>query len=246
MVLQLHGQIHKFLIALRQILGQAGDRLRRAHAGYDVLALGVDQILAVDPLLAGRGVTRKGHAGTGRIAHVAEYHRLYVDRRAPVAGDIVHAAVYDGAGVVPGTEHGLDRFHQLHPRLLRELLALHRVLIDSLKAGDQLLHVLGRQLRIELHALGFLHLVDDLLKERLRHLHNHVGEHLDKSAVGIIGKTGVAGLFGKALHRHIVQAQVEDRVHHTGHGSTGARTHRHQQRIVVVAEFLALDPFQHF
>ena len=65
---------------------------------------------------------------------VAEDHRLHVDGGAPVVGDLVHAAVDVGAGVVPGTEHGLDGLHELDLRIGREVLALF-LLIVSLEAA---------------------------------------------------------------------------------------------------------------
>ena len=53
---------------------QLGDGLGGAHAGDHVLALGVDQELAEELLLAGGGVAGEGNAGAGVIAHVAEDH----------------------------------------------------------------------------------------------------------------------------------------------------------------------------
>jgi hypothetical protein len=93
------------------------------------------------------------------VAGVAEDHLLHVDGGAPVVGDVVHAAVDVGAGVVPGAEHGLDGLDQLTLRVLRERLALV-VLIDLLEGTDQLLQILGGQVDVVLDALGFLHLVD--------------------------------------------------------------------------------------
>ena len=77
----------------RRLVGAGGDPrrlgqvLRRAGAGDHVLALGVEQELAVEGLLAGRGVAGEGDAGGRGVAHVAEDHRLDVDRRAPVLRD---------------------------------------------------------------------------------------------------------------------------------------------------------------
>ena len=50
------------------------------------------------------------------VAGVAERHGLHVDGGAPVVGDLVHAAIDVGAGVIPGAEHGLDGLHQLNLR----------------------------------------------------------------------------------------------------------------------------------
>jgi hypothetical protein len=60
-------------------------------------------------------------------ALVAEHHLLDVDRRAPVVGDVVDAAVGDGAVAHPGVEHSADREPQLVLRVLRERLARVRL-----------------------------------------------------------------------------------------------------------------------
>ncbi|KTT89630.1 hypothetical protein NS44R_14985, partial [Mammaliicoccus sciuri] len=76
--------------------------LRRADAGDDVLALGVDQELAVELALAGRRVARERNAGRRGLAHVAEHHRLHVDRGAPRLRNVVQLAIGHRAGVHPG------------------------------------------------------------------------------------------------------------------------------------------------
>ena len=216
---------------------ELGDGGGGAHAGHHVLALGVDEVLAEEGLLAGGGVAGEGHAGAGAIAGVAEDHGLDVDGGAPVVGDLVHAAVDIGAGVVPGTEHGLDGLHELDLGVLGELHALLG-LIELLEALHQLLHVVGVQLHVLLDALLLLQVVDDLLKTLLGQLHHHVGEHLDEPAVGVVSETGVVGLGGKALHGHVVEAQVQDGVHHAGHGGPGAGADGDQQGVGGVAELL--------
>ena len=111
------------LIRLRQLLLQLGDRLRRPDAGDDVLALRVDQELAVELLDAVRRIARERDARSRLIAGVAVHHRLHVDGRAPLRRDVVLAAVDDRAIVHPGAEHGADGAHQLIPRRRREVLA---------------------------------------------------------------------------------------------------------------------------
>ena len=239
MVFQLVRDFHKLCIALRQVLRKAGDRLRGADACDDVLALCVNEVLAKNALLTGGRVASERNTGSGGIAHVAEYHRLYVDRGAPVARDIVHAAVDDCARVVPRTEHRLDRLHQLYLRVLREFLA-HLFGINRLVTRDDLLEIVRGQVGIILCALALLDLVQNALKEGLAHLHDDIREHLDKAAVGVVGKARIAGLFRKALDGYVIQTEVEDRVHHAGHGGTRARTDGYQQRIRFVAEALAL------
>jgi hypothetical protein len=43
----------------------------------------------------------------------------------------------------------------------------------------------------------------------------------------------------QTLHRRVIQAEVEDRVHHPWHRNPCARSHRDEQRIGGVAKFLA-------
>ena len=239
-VLQLGGDLHKLVINLGHLLLQMGDGERGADTGHHVLALGVDQVLTEQGLLAGGGVAGEGNAGAAGLAAVAEHHGLHVDGGAPVVGDLVHAAVDVGAGVVPAAEHGLDGLDQLNLRVRGEVAA-HLGLVQVLELHDQSLHVVGVQLGVHLDALGFLHLVDDLLEVALAQLHDHVAEHLDETAVAVVGETGVAGLGGQTLDHLVVQAQVQDGVHHAGHGGTGAGTHRHQQGVGHVTELLAGD-----
>src|SRR3546814_79799 len=53
------------------------------------------------------------------------------------------------------------------------------------------------------------------------------------------GETGIARRRRKPLDRLVVEAQVQHRVHHAGHGYARAGAHRHQKRVGSVAELLA-------
>ena len=238
MVLQLVADVYKLVIDLRHDVLQLIDGLGGTDTGHHVFALGVHQELTKELLLAGGGVAGKGNAGTGGVAHVAEDHLLDVDSGAPGGGNVVHAAVVDGAGVVPGTEHGLDGAHKLLLGVLGELLAQLGAVLGLEHLG-QFLQVLGRQLGILGDAALLLHLVDELFKILLAHLHDDVGVHLDKTAVGIVGEPGVLGLLGEGLHHLVVETQVQDGIHHTGHGGPGAGADGNQQRVGHGAELLA-------
>ena len=241
--LQGGADLGELIVDLGHDLSQLVDGLGGADAGDDVFALGVHQELTEELLLAGSGVPGEGDAGTGGLAHVAEDHLLDVDGSAPRGGDVVHPAIVDGAGVVPAAEHGLDGAHQLLLGVLGEVLA-QLGLVFLLEHGGQLFEILGRELGVQLDAALFLHLVDELLKILLAHLHDDVGIHLDKPAVGVIGEAGVVGLLGKGLDHLVVEAQVEDGVHHAGHGGPGAGPDGDQQGVAHIAELLAGDVFQ--
>ena len=112
---------YELLVHFRHDLLESLNLLRGADAGNDVLALRVDEVLAVELLLAGGRVAGERNAGAGGVAHVAKDHALDVDGSAPVRRDIVHAAVINRTRVVPGAENSLDGFHELYLRILREL-----------------------------------------------------------------------------------------------------------------------------
>ena len=252
----LHGELHVLHVAvvvlqglahglelgkgLGELLGHLLDGHGGAHAGHHVLALGVGQELAHQLLLAGGGVTGEGHAGAAVVAHVAEGHGLDVDGGAPGTGDIVHAAVDNGAGVVPAAEHGLDGTHQLLLGVGGEVLA-DLGLVLGLELAGQLLQVLSGELHVLRDTALGLHLVDELLEVLLAHFHDHVGIHLDEAAIAVIGPAGVAGHLGDDLHHLFVQTQVQDGVHHAGHGGAGAGTDGDQQGVLQIAELLAGD-----
>jgi hypothetical protein len=63
-----------------------------------------------------------------------------------------------------------------------------------------------------------------------------IGIHLDKAAVGVIGKPRIAGFGGQPFHRFIIQTEIEHRIHHPRHGGTRTGAHRYQQRILGIAE----------
>ena len=112
---------------------------------------------------------------------------------------------------------------------------------DLKELAGQLLQVLGGELHILSDALLGLHLVNELLEILLAHLHDHVGVHLDKAAIAVPGPAGVIGLLCNDRHHVLVEAQIQDGVHHAGHGGPCAGADGNQQRILVIAELLAGD-----
>ena len=74
---------------------------------------------------------------------------------------------------------------------------------------------------------------------------HHVGIHGDETPVAVLGEAAVAGFFRHRLDRHVVEAEIEHRVHHARHRGARAGAHRHQQRILRVAEFFPGDAADH-
>src|SRR3546814_20477697 len=94
--------------------------LGRTETRYDVRTLRIDQEFAIIAILSGRGIAGEGNARGGRITHVSEYHRLHIDRRAPIPGNRVQPAVDFGPLSLPGTENGADGAPSLIVHIMRE------------------------------------------------------------------------------------------------------------------------------
>ena len=173
MAFQLLGNIHEFLITLRHIFFQFGDWLRCTHTCHHVLALGIDQILTVNTFCSCRGVSGKRNTSTGGISHVAEYHGLYVYSCSPVSRDIIHTAVNNRTGVVPGTEYCFYGSHQLIFGILREFLTL-RIFINAFKLNDDIFQIICSQIGVEFCSPGFFFFIQNSLEMRFGDFHNHV------------------------------------------------------------------------
>ena len=216
--------------------------MRGADAGDDILALRVDQEFAVISALAGRRIAGEGDAGGAGLTHVAEHHRLDVDRRAPTARNVVQPAIDLRPLGLPRSEHRADRAPQLILHVLRE--GLVPLLLDKALVGlDQPAQIVGRKLGVEGQALVLLGDLQRFLERAVIELQHHVRIHLDEAAVAVPSEARVSARGGQPLDRRVVEPQVEHRVHHPRHRGAGARADRDEQGIALVAEFLAGDPF---
>ena len=70
------------------------------------------------------------------------------------------------------------------------------------------------------------------------HAQHDATEQRDEAAVGVPAEALVAGQLDEAQQGLIVEAQVEDGVHHARHRELGAGANAHQQRVGRVAEAL--------
>ena len=128
-------------------------------------------------------------------------------------------------------------------RILREI-ALGLLFDDFLVLFNDFLQRLGVEIGVELGLLLLLLGVEDFVKSGLRNLQHDVPEHLNQAAVGIRRETWVVAALGESFHASVVQAKIENRVHHSRHGELGAGTHADQQRILALSELLALQLLQ--
>ena len=239
----LAGDVAQLLVAVGHHALEFADGQRRADAGDHIFALRVHQVLAEEDLLAGGGIAREADAGAGGFAQVAEDHGLHVDRCAQPVIDAIDAAIGLGALVHPTAEDGIAGSDQLLLGILRKVLAglfLHQLLV----LGDDLLQGFGLELVVELDLGALLDAVKDVLEALLGNIQNHVAEHLDQAAIGVIGKAGIVAELGQRFDGLVVEAQIENGVHHAGHGELGAGANADQQGIVTRAQLLALQLFQ--
>ena len=123
-------------------------------------------------------------------------------------------------------------------RVLRERLAgglLDELLVLLAEAAERV----GRHLGVVGDAVLLLGRVEQPVEVVALEVEDDAAVHRDEAPVGVVGEPGVAGLGGEALHRLVVEPEVEDRVHHPGHRELGAGAHAHEQRVGRVAELLA-------
>ena len=229
---------------------QVRDGLGVADARHHVLALRVDQEVAVELMRPVSGVAGERDARGGGVALVSEHHDLNVDSRAEVVRNAVLPAVQAGALVHPAAEYGLDGETELKRGVAREAdgavddelgvgLGVDAISEDALEFIDELAQVGCGEVGVAAHARDDLLGGDGVLEQVGIDAEHDVGEHLDESAVGVPREAVVARLGDEALDGLVVEAEVQDGVHHAGHGERGAGAHRDQKRIARVSEPLA-------
>ena len=197
---------------------EVGDGLGVADAGDDILALGINQKVTIELLSAVGRVARKSDAGRRGLPLVAKGHSLHVDGGAELVRNAMLLAVDAGALVHPAAKDGLDGKAQLKLRIVREDgLAVGDLELgiqgdldvlgeNALKGLDELLQVFGRKLGIDANAGNQACLGQRVLEQVGVDAHNDVGEHLNKAAVAIPGKTRVLRLGDESLNGVVVEA----------------------------------------
>ena len=237
------GGLAQLVIDFRQERLQLTDVQRRADARHHVLALRIHQELSVELLLAGGGIARKPDTRAARLPQIPKDHRLDVHGGPQRIGDVVHAPVVAGPGGIPGAEYGVPCHGELLPGVLRKGRAgffLNQLLIIP----DHLLEGLPIEVRVGNSFALFLDAFEDVVEIGFGDLQHDVAEHLEEAAVAVEGEPRVAGSGCERLRRFVIQPQVQDGVHHSGHRKFRAGADTHQQRILPRAELLPGNLFQ--
>ena len=241
MGLQRIADLYQLMIGVRHLALKLLDGPGGANARHDVLALGVDEVFAVKPFLAGRGIAAEGDPRGAVVAHVAVDHGLHVDGGAPFIRDVVQLPVHHGAFVVPRAEHGPDSAPELLAGIVRKVGARARLDL-GLELGDQRLEVGGPEFHVLRDAGAGLPALQQCLEGivilivRRTHAHDHISVHLYESPVAVVGEAFVTRLRDQSLDGGIVQAEIQNGVHHAGHGRTGPGPDGNQQRVFRAAE----------
>ena len=97
---------------------------------------------------------------------------------------------------------------------------------------------------VELGLLLLLLGVEHFVKVGLLDFEHNVAEHLNQAAIGVVGEARIVAALGQRFDALIIQAKVQNRIHHAGHGELRARANADQQRILAFAELLPLQLFQ--
>jgi hypothetical protein len=119
--------------------------------------------------------------------------------------------------------------------------------VDRLEGSDELLEVPRVQLDVLLHAARLLQLAQRMLETVGFDSVDHLAVHLDQAPVRVVREARVPRRFAEAGDRLVVEAEVEDRVHHPRHRDGGTGADRDEERVVRVAEPLArlgLEPVE--
>ena len=148
-----------------------------------------------------------------------------------MVGDVVDAAVLLRARVHPRAEHRVARHRELAVRVLRKVAAglpFHDLLVSLDDFAKRLLVEIG----VELLAARLLDRVQLVLEGLLRDLEHDVAEHLDEAAVAVVREAAVARARLQAFDGLVVQPEVEDRVHHPGHGKLRAGADGNEQGVL--------------
>ena len=197
-LLELGEDAQQLLVHLREVLRERIEVFGVADAGDDVLALRVDEEVAVRLVLAGGGVAREADTGAAVVVAIAEHHRLHVDRSAEVVADALTDPIRDGAGAVPAAEHRFDGALELHQRILRERfpgLAAHDVLVAVAQPAQRL----GGDVGVALDAVPFLRGLEQPVELLTVDVEHDAPVHRDEAAVRVVGEPFVVGLLRQAL-----------------------------------------------
>ena len=199
-----------------------GDLLWSANTSHHVFTLCVNEILTIEEVFTVTSVTAEANASSRSFAHVTEHHGLHVYSRTPFVGNAFHLTIEDSAFVHPAAEHSAHSAPELFFRISGEVVT--RVVFNSLlETLYEVLEFFYSEILIEVDATDSLHLFDDSFKwvdvflVFGLHAEHDITIHLYETAIRVVNEVRVTRLSYKTFCYGVVQTEVEDGVHHTGH-----------------------------
>ena len=232
-------------------LGSLVERVRSTDSGNHILALGVDEPLAVELVVAVCRVAGECHTCCRGVTHISEYHGLDIDSCSPVIRNFLDLSVCDGALSVPGLEYATDGAPELSLCSVRKIYS-ENFLYLGLEELAKVFELVCGNVGVGLVALLLLELGHHPVKlltdalavfwlDTLGLLHDNVGVHHDEAAVCIVNEAWIAGLLDHSRKGGRAESDVEDGVHHSRHGTSRAGTAADEKRVGRISEFLAHD-----
>ena len=173
MFFQQVADLYELIVRFRELFGHLCDRHRSAHTGHNVFSLRIDKEFTHQFVFPGSRITCEGNAGTGIVVQVAEYHRHHVNSGSPAVRNVIVAAVYICAGIVPGAENSFDGSHQLFLGIRGEIIT-DLGLVFCFELGSQFFQVFGSQVHVIRDAFLLFHFVDQLLEVLFAHFHDNI------------------------------------------------------------------------
>ena len=235
MVFKTSGNGFKFRIGSGHFRFQLGNVLGLSDSGHYIFALGVGQVVPFDFILAGGAVAGHGNARGAVVAHVAENHGYDADGGPQVMRNPGCIPVVHGPFAVPAFKNRLGCQTELFVRVCRKFMfgMTSENFLEFFGNGSP---VLAGNLGIAVNLCALTGCRDHFFKMLIRNAHDHTAEHLNQPAIGIINKALILGQPDHAFRGFIVQADVQNRIHHAGHGKFGAGSAGDQKGVFRIAE----------
>jgi len=208
--------------------------------------LRIDKELAEEARGAGCGAPAEAHTRRRAFVQVSEHHLHHVDGGTELVGNAVLVPVDTRAGRVPRRENGSDCAGELNAWVTREPFA-GLLPVGLLKDRREPLEVVRPQLQIEFDAVFGLERRNRGLEDGGVDAGDDLAVHLNQPAVGVVGEAAIPSLLGDRRNELVVETEVQDRFHHSGHRDGAAGPNREQQRTRWVSEALPgplLEPRQ--
>ena len=136
---------------------------------------------------------------------------------------------------MPGIEHRCDGAPELLAGILRKWRAV-LALDGCFVVGDNFAPRLLVEIRVGGKSVEVLEVLEDVLERAVIDTQNDIAVHLNKAAITVEREAGIARQRGQPFNGFVVQPEIKDGVHHSGHRGTRTGPDRDQQRPLFIAE----------